>query len=55
VSLGVARSLELRLDIYNALNKSTVRTQNLQSGPDYLRPVTIMFPRIVQAGATFTF
>ena len=55
VNLGSARSLELRLDIYNALNKNTVRTWNLQSGPDYLRPVTIMFPRIVQAGATFTF
>jgi hypothetical protein len=55
VNLGGARSVELRFDIYNALNKSTVRTQNLQSGANYLRPVTIMFPRILQVGATFTF
>jgi hypothetical protein len=37
------------------LNKSTVRTQNLQAGANYLRPVTIMFPRILQVGATFAF
>jgi hypothetical protein len=55
VSFTAARSVELRLDIYNALNKSTVRTWNLQSGANYLRPASIMFPRIVQAGATFTF
>ena len=55
VNLGGARSVELRFDIYNALNKSTVRTWTLQSGADYLRPVTIMFPRILQVGATFTF
>jgi len=55
VNLGGARSVELRGDIYNALNKGTVRTQTLQSGPDYLRPRTIMFPRILQMGATFIF
>ena len=55
VKLGVARSVELRADIYNALNKGTVRTQTLQSGPDYLRPRTIMFPRILQIGATLIF
>jgi len=55
VNLGGARSVELRADIYNALNKGTVRTQTLQSGPDYLRPRTIMFPRILQTGATFIF
>jgi hypothetical protein len=52
---GPARSVELRADIYNALNKGTVRSRILQSGPDYLRPVTIMFPRILQLGVTFTF
>ena len=47
--------MELRADIYNALNKGTVRTQNLRSGRSYLRPAMIMFPRIVQLGATFNF
>ncbi len=56
VNLGAAaRSVELRADIYNALNKGTVRTQTLLSGANYLRPVTIMFPRIVQLGATLNF
>ena len=55
VSLGPARSLEVRVDIYNALNKSTTRAWNLQSGASYLRPSLIMFPRILQIGATLNF
>ncbi len=55
VNLGGARSVELRADIYNALNKGTVRTQTLRSGANYLRPATILFPRILQIGATFNF
>jgi hypothetical protein len=55
VNLGGARSVELRLDVYNVLNKNTVTAVTLQSGADYLRPSTILFPRIVQVGATFTF
>ena len=56
VNLGTAaRSIELRADIYNALNKGTVRSWTLQSGANYLRPATIMFPRIIQLGATLNF
>ena len=55
VNVGGARSVELRADIYNALNKGTVRTQTLLSGANYLRPATIMFPRIIQFGATLNF
>ena len=47
--------MELRFDIYNALNKGTVTTMTLQSGANYLRPATILFPRILQIGATFNF
>jgi len=50
-----ATGVELRSDLYNALNKGTVTTQNLQSGANYLRPSTILFPRILQIGATFNF
>ena len=53
--LGSARSVEVRGDIYNVLNKGTVTVWNLQSGPNYLRPSRILFPRILQFGATFTF
>jgi hypothetical protein len=55
VGLGSGRSVELRGDIYNALNKGTVRERNLLSGANYLRPSLILFPRILQLGATFTF
>jgi hypothetical protein len=55
VNLGAARSVELRFDIYNALNKATVTTNILQSGASYLRPTTILFPRILQIGATLNF
>jgi hypothetical protein len=55
VNLGGARSVELRADTYNALNKGTVLVQTLQSGANYLRPSRILFPRIVQAGVTFNF
>jgi len=55
VSLGPARSLEVRFDVYNALNTSTIRAWNLQSGANYLRPSLIMFPRILQIGATLAF
>jgi len=55
VSLGAARSVEARVDIYNALNKNTTRAWNLQSGANYLRPSLIMFPRILQIGATLNF
>ena len=63
VNLGTARSLELRADIFNLLNKNTVRNGNAagevgwvtQSGPSYLRPGVIMFPRVIQLGATFMF
>jgi outer membrane receptor protein involved in Fe transport len=55
LALGGSRTVELRFDLYNALNKGTVTTQNLQSGTSYLRPATILFPRILQIGATFNF
>jgi hypothetical protein len=55
ITLGAARSLELRADVYNALNRGTVKTWTLRSGPDYLRPRNILFPRILQLGVTFNF
>jgi hypothetical protein len=55
VNLGGARSVELRFDIYNALNKGTITNRTLLSGANYLRPTAILFPRILQIGATFNF
>jgi hypothetical protein len=64
VNLGGARSVELRADIYNALNLGTVTSRDgaagvtartLLSGATYLRPASILFPRVLQVGVTFTY
>ena len=62
-ALGAARSLELRVDVFNAMNVNTIKQRVARSGPDFLRPFTgeaaaatvIILPRIVQLGASFSF
>ena len=61
--LGGGRSMEVRVDGFNLLNVNTVIRRVLQSGSTYLLPFTagsnattsIILPRIVQVGASFTF
>ena len=45
----------LRFNLYNALNASTVLARTLRSGSSYLRPTSILRPRIAEIGATYTF
>jgi hypothetical protein len=45
----------LRLNLYNALNASTVLSRTLRSGSAYLRPTSIVRPRIVEVGVQYTF
>jgi hypothetical protein len=45
----------LRLNLYNALNASTVLARTLRAGTSYLRPTSILRPRIAEVGATYTF
>ena len=66
-SLGAARSLELRADIFNALNVNTTVSRIVRSGPNFLRTggisaagaasgvQAIIFPRILQIGASYDF
>jgi hypothetical protein len=61
-SLGGARSLELRADVYNALNINTVTSRILRSGSTFLLPSqlggtqqSIILPRVVQLGVSFSF
>ena len=64
-TLGGARSLEIRADVFNALNVNTTLERVLRSGPDFLRTgfttgattavQSIVLPRIVQLGASFLF
>jgi hypothetical protein len=63
LSLGGARALELRVDVFNAMNINTIRQRIVQSGATFMLPFTaganasqsIILPRIVQAGASFNF
>jgi hypothetical protein len=66
LQLGGARSLELRMDVFNAFNANTTLVRVLRSGPEYLKPgvpftgqlsviQATVLPRIVQFGAAFTF
>jgi hypothetical protein len=67
-ALGGAKTVELRMDIFNALNKNTALQRVLQSGPEYLKTgvpfvgglqlsvvQATLLPRIAQFGATITF
>jgi hypothetical protein len=66
IQLGGARSLELRVDLFNALNANTTLVRVVRSGPEYLKPgvpftgqlsvvQATVLPRIAQFGAAFTF
>ena len=66
-SLGAGRSLELRADVFNALNINTTVTRVVQSGPDFLRTgggltaagsaevQAIVYPRILHIGVSYEF
>ena len=47
--------LVLRLNVYNALNINTTLTLTQQSGPNFLRPVTIVPPRIAELNVQYNF
>jgi hypothetical protein len=42
-------------DIYNVLNASTILSVNNTYGPTWLRPLTLLAPRLFKFGAEFTF
>jgi hypothetical protein len=68
-SLGAGRSLELRADVYNALNVNTTTIRVLRSGREFLKTgvpesaaggasgvvPSIVLPRIAQLGVSFNF
>jgi hypothetical protein len=47
--------VSVRVDLFNALNTNAVRTNTVQSGPNYLRPTAIMPARIAVFGMTYAF
>jgi hypothetical protein len=50
-----ARRLAIRLDLYNALNANTTTDLRSLSGGSFLRTSDIMFPRLAEVSASYTF
>jgi hypothetical protein len=53
--LGSSRRLITRANLFNALNGSAVTLLNTRSGGTFLRPTTIIRPRIAELSAAFSF
>ena len=50
-----AQTLDLNVDLYNALNADTILTQNNAYGATWMRPTSIIPPRFVKFSARFDF
>jgi hypothetical protein len=55
LSLRAGHTLEVRAEVFNALNINTTRAWNLRSGASYLVPSLIVSPRIAQFGVSYGF
>ena len=55
IRLTGTNKVSVRLDLYNALNANTVIENFPRSGPDFLRPLAIIGPRLAEVSATYTF
>jgi hypothetical protein len=55
ISLRGGQRLSVRANVYNVLNSSTVTGRSVRSGPTFLRPSSILRPRIVEFGASYSF
>ena len=55
IRLGSSHTLEGRFDFFNVFNANFVTGRNLQSGSTYLVPSSIILPRILQLGVTYSF
>lgn len=54
-ALGGSKRLETTVDLFNALNASTITSMAVASGPTFGTINSILPPRIVRLGATFSF
>jgi hypothetical protein len=55
IALGQTRKVALRLNIYNLLNSNTLTSLTQLSGPNFLRPSTILPARLVEVGVAYRF
>jgi hypothetical protein len=49
------RSIKAQVNVFNLMNASTVLARVTRAGPTYLRPTSIMLPRIVEFGVAYNF
>ena len=54
-SLWGGHSIEAQLDIFNTLNDNTITAQTNRNGSTYLRPTTIIAPRVARVGLRYRF
>ena len=55
IRLAGTHRLSLRVNVYNSLNVNTATRMQPRSGPNFLRPLEIMPPRIADFGMVYTF
>ena len=55
VTLSPKTRLQVNLDAYNAFNSNAVQTVNTTFGANWLQPLQILDPRIVQLSAQLSF
>ena len=53
--LGGARRFQTNLDVYNALNGSSILNENTNYGPNWKRPTLILDGRLVKFGGQLSF
>jgi hypothetical protein len=53
--LGPHKDIEPEFDIYNVFNASSILSENVSYGPNWLRPTQILAPRLLKFGAKMTF
>jgi hypothetical protein len=53
--VGNSQRLSVRVNLYNALNANTTVNLTVRSGATYLRPTSILPPRIAEFSASYTF
>ena len=53
--LTPTRKLEVRANIYNLTNINTVLGVTMRSGATFLKPTSIVEPRIMELSASFSF
>lgn len=53
--LGTRRRIQMQLNIYNILNANTVTGMDFRSGPQFMKPTSILSPRNIEYSLSYIF